>query len=85
MEKTKNNKAKGFQLGLQTVYETRTAAEYARCLKEVREVCTTTESRGTSRSSFYSKMKGRTPITVAERERLSKVFARYGVSEWYQS
>jgi len=82
MEETKKNKSKGFRSGLQKVYESRPAAEYACCLKEVREVCQTTEERGNSRTTFYNKMNGRSPLTIAEASRLSEVFARYGVTDW---
>lgn len=79
LEKVKQG---GFQRGLKTVYATCTAAEYTRCMEEVREVCMTTEERSCSRSSYYNKMYGRTLLTVAETERLNEVFARYGVTDW---
>lgn len=82
MENTKRSELYGFTRGLQQVYSTRTAAEYARCLAEVREVCMSTEERGSSRSSYYNKMNGRMPMSVAEAERIAAVFAKYGVKDW---
>ena len=80
MEKSENNN--GFTRGLQTVKETRPAADYERCRKEAKEICMTTETRYNSRSTYYLKMKGRTPLTVAEDDRLNQMFAKYGVTDW---
>jgi len=82
MENNQNEPPVGFKRGINQVYNTRSAADYARCLKEVSDVCTTTESRCNSRSSYYNKMNGRTPLSVAETERLNEIFARYGVTDW---
>ena len=42
----------------------------------------TTETRYNSRSTYYLKMYGRTPLTVAEDDRLNQMFAKYGVTDW---
>jgi len=72
----------GFKKGLETVYHTRTAAEYSRCMNEVREVCMTTENHSNSYSSYLNKMKGIAPISAAETEKLNEVFVRYGITDW---
>lgn len=81
-KKEETSKSNGFKKGLDAVYNTCSAAQYAQCLAETREVCMGTESRGNSRTSYYNKMYGRTPLTIAETERLNDVFARYGVTDW---
>ena len=81
MEKQGENK-NGFQRGLQQVALTRSKAEYDRCLVEVRNVILTTEKRGCSPSSFYSKRRGESPLTVSEEQKIAEVFAKYGVSDW---
>lgn len=81
MENSTENKM-GFQRGLDMVYATRTAEEYDRCLKEVKEVCMSTEVINASQASYYNKRRGVCPLSVAERERLAKVFAKYGVTDW---
>jgi len=81
-ENIKKNLPTGFKKGLAEVYRTRTAAEYTRCLAETREVCTTTEAKGNSVASYYSKMNGRTALSVAETEKLNALFASYGVTDW---
>lgn len=81
-ETTEKSKHAGFRRGLNIIYNTKPAADYARCLKEVHDVCTTTEVRNSSDSSYYNKMKGKTPLSVAEIEKLNAVFARYGVTDW---
>lgn len=78
----KKKQPMGFKKGLNAVYNNCTAAQYAACLAETREICTTTEARSNSISSFYSKMNGKAPTSVAESEKLAKVFARYGVTDW---
>lgn len=82
MESTEKKQKWGFKKGLNAVYQNCTAAQYSHCMTEVREVITTTEARGNSQASYYAKMNGRAPLTVAETEKLSEVFARYGVTEW---
>lgn len=77
-----NAKEDGFTKGLQAVRNKCTAADYDRCKEEVKDVCLTTEVRYNSRGSYYRKMNGLTPLTVAEEERMDKVFAKYGVSDW---
>lgn len=82
-ENIKKNKPDGFHKGLMEVYHTKTAAAYTQCLAETREICMGTEKgRGNSRSSYYNKMYGRMPLSVAETERLNEMFARYGVTDW---
>lgn len=75
-------KKDGFTKGLTAVRNKCTAAEYERCKEEAKEVCLTTEVRYNSRGSYYRKMKGLTPLTVAEEERMDKVFAKFGVTDW---
>ena len=82
MEKQGENKPNGFQRGLQQVCNTRPKAEYDQCLAELREVILTTEKRGCSPSSFYSKRRGESPLTVSEEQKIAEVFAKYGVSDW---
>ena len=77
----KNSKS-GFEVGLRTVYNTRTAKEYEQCLAECIRICTTTETTGNSRSSFYNKRYGRKPLTVAESTLIAAIFANYGITEW---
>lgn len=81
MEET-TEKKQGFKRGLDWAYNNISAALYSRLLKDVSDVCTSTETRGNSRSSYYNKMYGRTPLTVSETERLSEVFAKYHVTDW---
>ena len=57
-------------------------AEYDKCLYELREVILTTEKRGCSVASFYSKRYGNAPLTVSEEQKIAEVFAKYGVTEW---
>lgn len=82
MEKQGENKPNGFQRGLQEVCNTRPKAEYDQCLAELREVILTTEKRGCSVASFYSKRYGNAPLTVSEEQKIAEVFAKYGVTEW---
>ena len=77
MEK-QGGKTNGFQRGLQQVCNTKPKAEYDQCLAELREVILTTEKRGCSPSSFYSKRRGNAPLTVSEEQRIAK----YGVTDW---
>ena len=72
----------GFQQGLDIVYDTCTAKDYDKCLKEVCDVCMNTEVSCSSKASFYNKRRGKRPLSVAEELRLAKVFAKYGVTEW---
>lgn len=72
----------GFQRGLDQVYATRTAEEYKKCLRKVMMVCMTTEASCNSKASFFNKRRGKRPLSVAETQRLAKVFAKYGVTEW---
>ncbi|MBO5758455.1 MAG: hypothetical protein J6R31_00230 [Rikenellaceae bacterium] len=82
MEKQGENKSNGFQRGLHQVAITRTKVEYDQCLTEVREVILTTEKRGCSVASFYSKRYGKIPLTVSEEQKIAEVFVKYGVTEW---
>ena len=82
METAENIKPDGFIKGLEEVKRTRPLAEYTRCLNELRDVILTTEKRGNSPSSYYSKLNGRTPLTVAEEQRIAEVFDRYDVTDW---
>ena len=82
MEKQGENKINGFQRGLQEVCDTRPKAEYDRCRIELMRVILTTEKRGCSVSSFYSKRYGKAPLTVSEEQKIAEVFTKYGVSEW---
>lgn len=82
MENTEKKQNWGFKKGLNTVYNGRTAAQYSKCLSETKEVIMTTEVKGNSQASFYAKMNGKTPLTIAETEKLAEVFARYGVTDW---
>ena len=82
MEKHGENKTNGFQRGLQEVCNTRPKAEYDQCLAELREVILTTEKRGCSVASFYSKRYGNAPLTVSEEQKIAEVFAKYGVADW---
>lgn len=82
MENTEKSQTLGFERGLQAVYRTRTAAEFDQCKKECYTVCTTTERRANSLSSYYNKRFGRRVLSVAERERIAEIFAKYGVTDW---
>lgn len=82
METTEKNKPDGFSRGLEEVKHTLPMAEYTRCLNELRDVILTTEKRGNSLASYYSKLNGRTPLTIAEEQRIAEVFDRYGVEDW---
>lgn len=82
MENTEKIKNWGFKKGLNAVYNNCTAAQYSKCLSETREVITTTEAKGNSQASFYAKMNGKSPLTIAETEKLNAVFARYDVTDW---
>ena len=82
MENTDKSKIWGFKKGLNAVYNNCTASQYSRCLSETREVIMTTEARGNSMASYYTKMNGKVPLTIAETEKLNEVFARYGITEW---
>lgn len=82
MENLENNKILGFKKGLNAVYDNCTAAQYSQCLAEARDVIMTTEARGNSVASYYTKMNGKVPLTVAETEKLNEVFARYGITDW---
>ena len=80
---TTNIQPDGFSRGLDMVKRTRPLADYTDCLNELREVILTTEKRGCSLASYYNKLNGRTPLTIAEEERINAIFARYGVTEWH--
>lgn len=82
MEKQGKNKPNGFQKGLRQVCNTRPKAEYDQCRKELLEVILTTEKKGCSVASFYSKRYGNAPLTVSEEQKIAEVFAKYGVTEW---
>ena len=82
METPEINKPDGFSKGLDEVKSTRPMAEYTRCLNELREVILTTEKRGCSLASYYSKLNGRAPLTIAEEQRIAEVFERYDVDDW---
>lgn len=82
MENNGNNPNDGFTRGLNAVRERCTAADYERCKEEAKHVCLTTEVRYNSRGTYYRKMNGLTPLTVAEAERLDKIFTQYGVTDW---
>lgn len=77
-----NQEKKGFEKGIRAVYQRCTAAEYDQCLAEANRICTSTETRCISRSSYYAKRYGRTPLTVAETTLLADLFARFGITEW---
>ena len=83
MESTGNSTPTGdFQRGVSIAYRTLTAENYDKCMTEVRDIIASTEKRGNSRSTYYNKLNGRTPLTIAEAQRLDEVFARYGVTDW---
>lgn len=82
MENTDKRKIWGFKKGLNAVYNNCTAAQYSKCLAETRAVIMTTEARGNSMASYYTKMNGKVPLTIAESEKLNEVFASYGVTDW---
>ena len=82
METPEINKQDGFSKGLEEVKRTRPMAEYTRCLNELRAVILTTEKRGCSLASYYSKLNGRAPLTIAEEQRIAEVFERYDVTDW---
>ncbi len=73
---------KGFERGIRAVYQKCTAAQYDFCLAEANRICTSTETRCISRSSYYAKRYGRTPLTVAETTLLADLFARFGITDW---
>ena len=75
-------KTKGFSRGLDVVYNTKTAAEYDRCRNELRDVIMTTEKGVITMAIFYNKRDGRTPLTLAEEQRIAEVFDRYGITDW---
>lgn len=73
----------GFYKGLQEVFNTCSAATYSHCLNETREICMSTEKgRGNSYSSYYNKMYGKKPLSVAETEKIGAIFARLGITDW---
>ena len=82
MKKTEKINVLGFKKGLNAVYNNCTAAQYSQCLSDTRKVITTTEARCNSLASYYSKMNGRTALSVAETEKLNALFASYGVTDW---
>ncbi len=82
MEKQGENKPNGFQRGLWLCATTHIKVEYDQCLAELREVILTTEKRGCSMASFYSKRYGNAPLTVSEEQRIAEVFAKYGIEDW---
>lgn len=83
MESTDNSTpTAGFQRGVSIAYRTLTAENYDKCMAEVRNIIASTEERGNSRSTYYNKLNGRTPLTIAEAQRLDEVFARYGIADW---
>ena len=73
---------KGFERGIRAVYNNCTAAEYDQCLAECNRICTSTEARCISRSSYYGKRYGRQPLTVAETQLLADLFANFGITDW---
>lgn len=81
-EKKEKMEKMGFERGIRSVYLKCTAAEYDFCLAEANRICMTTEERGASRSSYYNKRYGRTPLTVAETNLLADLFARFGITDW---
>jgi hypothetical protein len=83
MGNTEKVKILGFKKGLNAVYNNCTAAMYTQCLADTREVIMTTEARGNSMASYYTKMNGKAPLTIAETEKLNEVFAKYGVTDWH--
>jgi len=81
-ENINKTRPQGFKKGLDAVFNTCTAAQYSRCLAELKEVCTTTEARRSSISTYYNKMRGTAALSVAGTEKLNEVFARYGITDW---
>ena len=82
MENKENSKPWGFSKGLVEVKRTKPMAEYTRCLNELRDVVLTTEKRGCSMASYYNKLNGRAPLTLAEEQRITEVFDRYDIENW---
>lgn len=78
----KEEKKEGFEVGIKAAYKKCTAAQYDQLLHDLTEVCMSTEARGVSRSSYYNKRYGRTPLTKAEEESITKIFWRYGITNW---
>ena len=78
----KEEKRDGFEVGIKAAYEKLTAVQYDQLLHDLTEACMTTEARGVSRSSYYNKRYGRTPLTVAETNLLADLFARFGITDW---
>ena len=82
METTEKNKPDGFSRGLDEAKRTLPMTEYSKCLNELRDVILNTEKRGNSINSYYAKLNGRTPLTIAEEQRIAEVFDRYGIDNW---
>ncbi|MBO4382199.1 MAG: hypothetical protein IKV77_05215 [Alistipes sp.] len=82
MANNENLSFKGFLRGIRAVSVTRTKAEYDECMKELAQVILTTERVGNTLSNYYNKRAGRARLTTAEEERIGKVFAKYGVTDW---
>ena len=82
METTEKNNTWGFSRGLDEAKRTLPMTEYSSCLNELRDVILTTEKRGNSLNSYYAKLNGRTPLTIAEEQRIAEVFDRYGIEDW---
>ena len=82
IDKKEKKEKNGFERGIKAVYLKCTAAQYDFCLAEANRICTTTEARGTSRSSYYNKRFGRTPLTAAETALLADLFASFGITDW---
>ena len=79
---TEKTKPDGFSRGLDEAKRTLPMTEYSRCLNDLRDVILNTEKRGCSIASYYSKLNGRTPLTLAEEQRIAEVFANYGITDW---
>ena len=75
----KEEKKAGFEVGIKAAYKKLTAVQYDQLLHDLTEACMTTEVRGASRSSYYNKRYGRTPLTQKE------IAARKGISRSYVS
>ena len=78
----KEEQKDGFEVGIKAAYEKLTAVQYDQLLHDLTEACMTTEARGVSRSSYYNKRYGRTPLTMAEEEIIAKIFWRNGITNW---
>lgn len=81
MEKQGENK-NGFQRGVELAARQLSKVEYDQCLAELKNVILTTEKKGCSVASFYSKRYGNAPLTVSEEQCIGEVFAKYGIKDW---